>query len=232
MMTEILIAPTERPPISNLGQTSSLPESLGSDLLWESKHGLVGVQRKEVSDLIASVRDGRLGKEFIQMQTLKMRFLVIEGQPNWDSQGNLMHDHTRWNVRQHMGVMLSAQTKGVLVLQSRNALDTCAVVEYLVSWCEKDDHVSSLLARPGPAKNGWGDITERDSAIHIYSGIPSVGPTLAARIYDAGIRLLVAGTTVEELMTVRGIAKPTASAILSAIGGAAGSETISGNQGK
>lgn len=229
-MTEILVSPAERPPITNLGQTSSLPESLGADILWDSKHGLVGVQRKEVKDLIASVRDGRLGKELIQMQSLKLKFLIVEGQPQWDGQGNLMSDHANWNVRQHMGVLLSVQTKGVLVLHSRNALDTCAVVEYLTKWCEKDDHVSSLIARPGPTKNGWGDINERDSAIHLYSGVSNVGATLAARIFDAGIRLLVCGTTEEELQSVQGIGAAKAAAILSGIK-SAGSEPFSGSQG-
>lgn len=231
-MTEILIAPSERAPIANLGKSSSLPETLGVDVLWDSPHGLAGCQRKEYADLIASVRDGRLGKELIQMQQLQMKFLIVEGQPVWDGQGNLANDRMKWNVRQHMGVLLSCQVKGVLVLTSRNALDTCAVVEYLVKWTEKEDHVSSLIARSGPEKNGWGDVSERDYAVHLYSGVPNVGATLAARIHDAGIRLLVAGTTVEELCTVRGIAKPTAVAILASVGGAAGSEPILGNQGK
>lgn len=214
---ELWISPAERAPVSNLGQSSSLPEQLGSDILWDSKHGLVGVQRKEVKDLIASVRDGRLGKELIQMQSLKLKFLIVEGTPQWDGQGNLMSDHANWNVRQHMGVLLSVQTKGVLVLTSRNALNTCAVVEYLVKWCEKDDHVSSLIARPGPAKNGWGDLSQRDTAIHVYSGAPGVGPTLAARMFDAGIKLLVCGTSEEELMKLPGIGASKASAILKGI---------------
>lgn len=184
-LTEILVSPAERPPITNLGQTSSLCEQLGSDILFDSKHGLVGIQRKATLDLVASVRDGRLGKELIQMQSLKLKFLIVEGQPQWDGQGNLMSDHANWNVRQHMGVLLSVQTKGVLVLTSRNALDTCAVVEYLVKWCEKDDHVSSLIARPGPTKNGWGDLSSEDTAIHVMTGFPGISTELAKRIFVA-----------------------------------------------
>lgn len=217
-MTDILVAPTERPPISNLGQSSLLTEKLGVDILWECRHGLAGAQRKEVMDLIASVRDGRLGKEFEQMKLgLKFAFLIVEGQPAWDREGNLMTQHTRWNIKQHNGVMLSAQTKGVMVITTRNALETCAAVEHLVEWTNKEEHTSSLLARPSAPTNGWGKLDDRSTAIHIYSGIPGINTVLAGRIYDAGIRLFKCGTTLEELVTVRGIGKPTAQAILACI---------------
>lgn len=218
-MTTFLISPAERPPITNLGTNSALPERMGVDILWESKHGLVGVQRKEVFDLVASVRDGRLGREIEQMKaSLKFAFVVIEGQPSWDREGNLVTQHTRWDLRQHNGTLLSIQTQGILVLHSRNQLETCSLIEYLAEWSERDAHVSTLLARPSAQKNGWGRLDQRETAIHVYTGIPGVNTVLATRIYDAGIRLLVCGTTEEELTSVRGIGKKTASDIMRAIG--------------
>lgn len=184
MTTALYVSPSERPPVSQLGTVSSICERLGSDILWESKHGMVGVQRKAVPDLIASVRDGRLGKELVQQQTLHTAFLVIEGQPAWDREGNLVSQHTRWNLRQHNGVILSALKQGVLVLTSRNPLETCSLVEYLVEWSDKDEHVSSLLSRNVQSKNGWGRMDSRVFAVSFLSGLPSISIELAGRIFD------------------------------------------------
>lgn len=213
-MTSFYIAPTERPPISSLGQVSSLSEKFGVDILWESKHGLCGVQRKEQMDLVSSVRDGRLGREFEQMAQLKARFLVIEGQPAWDRSGNLQTVHTRWSLRQQWGVELSAQMKGVQVLHTRNALETCMMCEYLATWTEKDEHVSSLLARTGPPKNGWGRMDDKATFVHVFSSLPSVSTELSTRIFDKFGNILTLKITPEELQTVDGIGPKRAKAIV------------------
>lgn len=222
-MTQFLISPAERPPISNLGQNSQMCEQLGADILWEGYAGLAGCQRKEVSDLVSSVRpapgqEPRLGKELVQMtSSLKYAFLIVEGQPAWDREGNLQSQFQKWSLKNHNGVLLSVQSQGVMVLTSRNALETCAVVEHLAEWTQKPDHVSSLLSRGKPQANGWGKLTDRNMAIHVWSGIPAVGPERAARIYDAGLRLLRCGVTVEELMKVDGIGRKTAEKICSSL---------------
>lgn len=216
MTSTILISPAERPPITTLGTVSSLPEKVGSDILFESRHGLVGVQRKEQMDLVASVRDGRLGRELEQMAALAMKFLIVEGIPAWDREGNLQSQHTRWTMKQQNGTLLSVQSKGVMVLHSRNAMETCAVVEHLVDWCDKDEHVSSLLAREKPQTN-WGKMDDRTTAIHVWSSLPAVGTTRAAMLYDAGVRLFMCGTSMEELLAVKGIGKKTAKAIMDCI---------------
>lgn len=212
-MTDFAIAPTERPPISSLGQTSSLCEKFGSDILWSSKHGMVGVQRKEENDLISSVRDGRLGREFQMMSSLKFRFLVIEGQPSWDREGNLMTQHTRWSLRQQWGVELSAQVHNVMVLKTRNAMETCSVVEYLAGWVEKNEHMSSLLARQGPPTNGWGKLTDRTSFVHVFSGLPGVSTELSGRIFDKWGNVLSLKVTKEQLQEVDGVGPKRAEAI-------------------
>lgn len=215
-MTTILISPAERPPITNLGQTSSLCEKVGSDILFETNHGLFGVQRKEQADLVASVRDGRLGRELEQMATLVRGFLVVEGTPAWDREGNLQSQHTRWTLKQQNGVLLAVQSKGVMVLHSRNPLETCAVVEHLIEWCSKSDHVSSLIAREKPQTH-WGKMDDRTTTIHVWSSLPAVGTTRAAMLYDAGVRLFRCGTTMEELVAVKGIGEKTAKAIMDCI---------------
>lgn len=218
-MPEFLIAPTERPPISDLGRTSSLPETLGSDILWEGGKGLVGVQRKTVMDLVASVRDGRLGKELQQMQSLAARFLIVEGQMNFSSDGQLMTQHTKWSIQQQRGVELTVQQYGIFILYTMNPLGTCSLVEYLYHWtfdpANYDPHaVTSLVSRSNPPKNGWGNVDDKAYAVHFLSGIPHVGPVLAARIYEHYKTLPVAWmTTKEELMKVPGLGRQTANAM-------------------
>lgn len=217
-MIECLTAPTERPPFSQLGPTSSLPEKFGVDVMWSTRHGTAGLQRKEVMDLVASVRDGRLGKELVQMSSLSVAFLCVEGTPAWDREGNLQSQHTRWTRRQHWGVMLSIQSQGVMVLETRNALETCSLVEYLCEWSDKEERTSSLLARPGPTKNGWGRMDDRGTAIHVLSGLPGISTELATRMYDAFGRAPIGLTvTKEQLLAVDGLGPKRVDSIVKAL---------------
>lgn len=217
-MIECLTAPTERPPFSQLGPTSSLPEKFGVDVMWSTRHGTAGLQRKEVMDLVASVRDGRLGKELVQMSSLSAAFLCVEGTPAWDREGNLQSQHTKWTRRQHWGVMLSIQSQGVKVLESRNALETCSLVEYLVEWSDKEERTSSLLARPGPSKNGWGRMDDRGTAIHVLSGLPGISTELATRMYDAFGRAPIGLTvTKEQLLAIDGLGPKRVDSIVKAL---------------
>lgn len=208
-VTGCLIAPTERPPITRLGTVSSLPEKLGVDILWETPLGLAGVQRKTTMDLIASVRDGRLGREFEQMQQLRVGVLVIEGSPSWDAGGNLQTQHTRWTIKQQWSIECSAQEHGIQVLHTRNAQETCDNVLYLQERHSKErSRLTSLLARPSPTKNGWGRLDDKATAVHLLTGFPSIGMELAERIFDHFGGIPIAWTiTKQELMEVKGMGK-------------------------
>lgn len=222
-MAEFLLSPAERPPLSNLGPNSPLPEMVGADVVWSGADGLCGAQRKTVPDLVASVRpvdgaESRLAKELIQMTTsLTHAFLVIEGTPQWDTEGRLMDQHSTWTLKNHNGVLLSMQLAGVMVLSSRNQHETCRVIEHLYSWTQKKDHVSSLLSRPKAQTDGWGRMSDRTFAIHFLSALPGVGVERAANIYDKLGNILTLTCTREELLTVDGIGKKTADGIIRAL---------------
>lgn len=179
-----LVAPSEPPEIKVLGTSSSVPEMLGVDILWKGRVGLCGVQRKTVSDLIASVRDDRLGKEFQQMQRLAFRGLVVEGTPQWTRDGEFLDGHQSWSLKQHRGVFISAQIHNIVVLTSRNHLETLDVIHQLEQRTLKDDMVSSLLLRGNDKGNDWGRLTGRSFGIHFMSAIPGIGIELAGRIFD------------------------------------------------
>lgn len=215
---EILVAPTERPPISTMGTTSSLPERMGSDLLWQSPHGLVGVQRKAHSDLIASVRDNRLGVELEQMQALFLGVVIIEGMPTYTIDGQLLSKHVQWSLVQQRGVEWTIQQKGIMVTHTRTVAETVQAVEHLYRRTQEATHESSLLKRPGPQRNGWGKLTDKATAVYLLTGIPGIGIEMATRIFDHFGRAPIALTcTVEELLEIEGIGEKKAAAILKAM---------------
>lgn len=214
-MTNFLVAPTERPPISSLGTTSSLPERLGSDVVWQGKDGLAGAQRKATMDLIASVRDGRLGQELQQQQKLAYRFVVIEGTPAWTSDGKLAAEHTNWSIRQQLGVELSIQSQGSFVIRSRTALETVTTCEFLYEWTQKESHTSSLLARPGPSRNGWGQVTDRAYCIHVMTGFVGIGVKLAEQLYEKYGRVPCRhDLSMDALTSIEGVGPKKAASIL------------------
>lgn len=211
----MLIAPTERPPISNLGKCSSVPEQFGVDILWWTNGQSVGVQRKEVNDLIASVHDGRLARELAMMKRLSVKVLVVEGKMTWTLDGELITKGfgKPWTRSQHRGLLWSVRSKGIWVEWTDDARDTCVMVEQLESWIGKEKH-QSTERRPGP-ETVWGQLTNRDYACHLLMGLPGVGVELAGRIVDKFGGVPWQWTvTKEELMTVEGVGKKKAEAML------------------
>lgn len=212
---QIFVAPTERPPFSLLGPSSTLPERYGSDAIWNSPHGLCGVQRKAVPDLIASVRDTRLGMELVQMQLLHTAMVVIEGQPSWTADGQLLTQHTQWSLKQQRGVEWSIQSQGVMVCWTRNPAETVSAVEHLYERTQQADHVSSLLARPKAQKNGWGKLSEKSMGVHFLSGIPGIRIELATRIFDHFGKVPLRWECGEdEFLKIKGIGKEKVSALM------------------
>lgn len=211
---QMLISPAERPPITSLGSVSSLPEKFGSDILFHSPNGLVGVQRKTITDLVASVRDNRLGRELQQLQQVPQRYLILEGSASWTPDGNLFSQHIQWTLRQQWGVESSIQSSGVSILRSRSATETCSLCEWLYERMQQEPHVSSLLARGSAPKNGWGKRTDEAYAVHFLSGIEGVSVVLAKRIYEAfGCLPLKWDCTREQLEAIEGLGRVKVDAI-------------------
>jgi ERCC4-type nuclease len=224
-MTKFLTAPTERPPFANLGPKNSLPERVGCDVVWEGRAGLAGAQRKAIPDLIASVREKtssgpRLGRELEQMEkaNLPYRFLIVEGIPQWDREGNMVGQHTKWTINHHNGVLLSVQLAGVMVLTSRNALETCQVVEYLWGWTQREEHVSSLIVRDKAPRNGWGRADDKTTFTHIFSAVDLISSEMSQRIFDMHGNILTLTVGEEELSKVPGLGPKRIKSILSTFG--------------
>lgn len=205
----MLVSSTEPPPMKVLGTSSQAPEKYGVDVMWASAKlgGVVGVQRKEISDFVASLQDGRLSKEIVQMQALTQGVLMIEGRLRWSTEGELMSDKwTKWNRSAHRNVCRSFMAKGIWVEHTDDISDTVATILGLERYFEKERH-DSLLRRPKPRGN-WGVATDRDWACHLLQSIDGIGPGQAEKILDHFGKVPM-GWTVElkDLMGVPGIGK-------------------------
>lgn len=206
----MLIAPTESNALKALGKSSLLPEKHGVDILFAYNGGWYGIQRKEISDLIASVHDGRLQRELGQMKRLEKAVLLVEGKIQFTMDGELMGKGfgQPWTRKQHMGLLWSVREKGVWVDQSESLTDTIAFASAFEAWVRKGKH-HSLDRRPGPV-TVWGKPDDTDYACHLVQGLPGMGPELAQRIVQMYGLPFGWKVSREDLLKVPGIGKKTA----------------------
>lgn len=211
----MLIAPTEPTEFLEVGERSSLPEKYGVDFLFAHDGKWFGVQRKEHSDFVASVQDGRLSKEIGQMQQLSVGMLLIEGAGKWTNDGELIHGWAKWNKGQEYSYLWSVQSRGVWVDRSGGKRETIQVLGAFERWVRKASH-KATFSRPG-ATSTWGKAGSREWAIHLLCGFDGVGPEIATRILD-GLGMPLAWTVDEKgLMQVEGIGKKRASKLIEAL---------------
>lgn len=217
----MLVSPTEPAALRELGKTSLVPESYGSDFLFtSSEFGLVGVQRKELSDFVASVQDGRLGKELGMMKRLGLSLLVLEGRPSWTNDGYATWTSTRWSMSQHLGTLWSVQLSGCWIVTSTTVQGTSTLISAFTRWTAKPRHIA-LESRPGPTSDEWGKVGNTEWGIHLLQGFRGIGPVQARAIYEHfGKVPLVWGVGLLDLMDVPGIGAGRAERLMEALEGA------------
>lgn len=139
----MLVSSTEPKTFHRLGELSTLPEKYGVDFMWRGvsgdERGWCGVQRKEVKDLIASIRDSRLARESKQMTTLLHALLIVEG--DTDVVGNnIVAGRATIPVGQWDSAVWSLQQTGVLFAATGNTWQTAVMVERFQTWTLKARH--------------------------------------------------------------------------------------------
>lgn len=215
----LIIAPTEPAAFKAIADVVSMaPERMGADALWSSNSwGMVGVQRKEYRDLVASVADGRLAREVAQMQRLGLAVLMVEGRVRFASNGEIVDSYMRWTRSQHRSLLRSVQAKGIWVEATDNVADTVEAVQDLRRWADKARH-NSLDRRPKPA-GAWGKASERDFALHLLQGVDGVGPVVAEAILDRFGKVPWAWEcSHEDLLAVPGVGPGVAKKLWEALG--------------
>ena len=215
----VFSAPTEPSTIKSHFTQSPITEQYGVDYLVVSSRGiLVGIQRKTIDDLIASLRDGRLSIDIGKMKRLDYRILMIEGVGQWTTEGEYV-GYGSFSRQGLFGLEMSFSFEHqVFVVSTRDKSDSTTFINECGRWFSKSRH-NSLVSRPKP-QSEWGNATNRDFGIHLLQGLPSVGPELAARIYDhfGGVPM-VWSITLDDLVKVEGIGKEKAARILDVLYG-------------
>jgi ERCC4-type nuclease len=166
--------------------------------------GRVGLQRKTVTDLFASIRDGRLTRSVSAMSALDVAVLVIEGEVRWSAEGFAEptgptgRPVTSWHRDAYRSLLWSVRARGIWVEAVPDVDSTVATVLSLHRWAGKATH-DTLDRRPG--RRG-----ADPTAVHVLQGLAGIGPRLASRIVEHFQGLPIAWTVTErELASVRGI---------------------------
>jgi ERCC4-type nuclease len=188
--SRIYIAGTEPADLRALGSVRALPERFGCDVLWRARGAWWGVQRKELSDFLASVSDGRLGKELGQMADVRASggttVLVIEGTPRFTTEGAFIGDGwggigNRLTLPMWRKMLMSVMETGCGVMPARNLRETIELVLTMWKW---SGEVHTLAGtRPKQVKgDSWGGKDNEHYGNWFLQGIPGVGADKAAAI--------------------------------------------------
>jgi ERCC4-type nuclease len=214
----MLVSPAEPPIFKELGTVSSRCEERGCDFLLHSYNGMVGVQRKEISDLLASVFDGRLAREMAQMAPLGIKVLLLEGAVRWTQDGYLLSSNRAWTRSQHDGLLWSAQLHGCWVAQTNDQEETIEWLRRFQKWLLKKGH-NQLLTRVTPKPGMWGTKGSKEWGVHFLMGIETLGYERAEAVWEhfGGVPMMWT-VTKAELMEVPGIGPKTAEKMLEAVG--------------
>ena len=215
----ILVAPTEPAQLRAIAtKVTLMPESWGVDVLIHVNGVKVGVQRKEVGDLIGSLGDGRLAMQLSQMQCANADWnvLLLEGETKYTNDGALIG---QWSggargrggrdvfMDSHLtGVLWSlAAVEGVTVMRTGSLAETVRWVQATEKWWAKDGH-KGLRVRPAQGGGAWGRGVSRVWGAWVLQGWPGIGAGLAERIVDKFGRAPIGWTcSAKELAEVKGI---------------------------
>ena len=202
----MLRSPAEPPSFSDVGKSSPLCEELGVDFIIGAPNGLVGVQRKRIGDLIASIHDDRLARETLMRDRLWLSILLIEGRPKITYNGDILTGgRARFTIDQLRGVLLSARLEGWWVDYTENTQDTIRYLHSLERWAKKPSH-RSLHTRSKPPRNAWGKRKSQSQASWALQSVDGLSSELADRIVDASTgQPLVLTMGKDDLLTIEGI---------------------------
>ena len=158
-------------------------------------------ERKTVSDLVGSIKSGRLFNQALRLAEVEhlIPVLILEG-------GGRCRSRMRWEGIQGALVTLSVFI-GLPVLWTRNPADTAKTLCFA-------GRQSRAVAAGALHRHGWRPKGKKALQNYILQGLPGVGPDRAAGLIDSfgSVRAVMAAQT-EDLQAVRGIGVKTADKI-------------------
>ena len=221
MATRVLLSPSE---VSLAGimkeeaLVSPIPEQRGADILILSRHGSVGIQRKEVpNDFLSSFTDGRMTRATSLLRdSCTFTRMVCEGVFRYWPDGtvhlgmtkNRKRIKTRFTRSNVHGMLNDIEfIKGIMIRWTDDIADTVAYIRSVVRFLEGEKHLG-LYTRPS-AKGAWYVPTAKDIHLWILQSFPGIGPATADKIIERfGGEIPLSWTcTVEELASVPRLSK-------------------------
>ena len=186
---------------------SNLCEPNGVDIITKSSKGLIGFQRKTLSDLKASIQDGRLYKEIAQMTNsviLTYSFIIIEHTPKQVTIAGTFLDVDFPRIN-YLSILTKLQLLHVGYFQSSSLPDTFTIANHATNYISSSS--SLTLRRTKDNKDQWGSSSHRDYMEFLVQSFPGVGPKLAKNIvnYFGGYLPLIWTIDEEELLNIPGI---------------------------
>lgn len=222
----MFVSPTEPAIVKALGTVSSFPEKIGADISFVAGQKLVGIQRKELGDFIASIADGRLAREIDLLTTrAQVSVLILEGRPAYTRDGSLLNTwgQQTWTKTQIRRLVLSIQDQGVWFIPTDNIEDTVTAILDIRAWAEKGSH-HALSRRPNAPRGPW---RERKIGEWLLQSFEGISDELASRIVKHFGGVPITWTvTPEELMRVPGIGPKRAKMLVESLQSANGYPTM------
>lgn len=188
------------------------PERWGADIMVPELK--LVIQRKEVADFLSSANDGRLAQQVQQMRPMPWRFLIVEGQMKWSTDGTLIGN--RWQKftrKQFNSILTTIQLDGVVVLFSADATETLQTIDAIESYVSKPEH-SFLNTRPKNITSEWGVVDTEAYQSWVLQSWPGISDTLARRIIQHIGFPMTLSVTPEQLLSVPGLGEGRVRAIL------------------
>jgi DNA excision repair protein ERCC-4 len=145
-------------------------EMLSTGDLWADD---VIIERKTLSDLLASIADGRLLNQAAEMRARSEHcYLVICGPLVWDFDQKVVG--TGWHFRRVQGALLSVQELGVCVVHTADNDDYASTVAWILA--RSRDRIVTLW----PRKFG----VPATKSEEILCSLTDVGPERATRLLE------------------------------------------------
>lgn len=171
------------------------------------------VERKTLTDLVASIKDGRLFRQAYALATRGTRsLLILEG-----AAAEIADCGMRREAIQGALVTVSV-VWGVPVLRALDGAESARLMLYAARQLRRA--ATEMVFRPGHRPRG-----RKRAQFRVLQGLPGIGKTRAERLLDQfGTVEAVMTADPKALRAVEGIGKDTAAGIRWAVGGTAGEE--------